>query len=917
VVNFIGLILSTPARPDFPGISFIKKSVLICVICGQFNSSLFSPAVAATAADDDETSINQSWRILAGTAPLERTAAADTAVELHQRLGLALPVVAGAKTLRGPSLIIGTIDTNPLIAAAHARAPFDLPGDDPERYHLALRDGSLYAVGATPKGAMNAAYRFLDRGTLRVDNINEALSPALRHRIAGHLMNQRPPPGWSEDDQARYYARHYINVVWGEKHGPPLSAAAREKYGLGLMAELRIPSAVPKDWWDNRENAPAAYHLGSTDKPEHKRRCVDPFDPAGRAWYLESYKNLIRDNPGLKIIYAIFGDYNYIPGPDSIRISDGKKYTHTRAETMLEILHIMKEAIGARPIVPRAWTWHGFYGRHDERRAFMRELPAHGYGAMYNEAGDDDCWVIKLDNFDADALAAGPDGQSAYGPDYLSLAAIGGACESVKPAIGLPLPRVAAYKIGRLAAAGVRDIALWWGSGEGWLYQSNLAILAELTWSGDAARYGQSKDFAAAEPLLRRIAGRDFGPELAPKVVQFWKLYDEALVTDYPRYKKATPENYGDPARDGLRIYDWYQRHGVYASWPFGSALLKPITPEDLAAFKYGGWGANDFAIANFKAVLDKLAAAQDYLARVITDAPESASRARAQLATTAQWTKLFYLILESQWHHLRAVQIMRRHQDAPPASPPLRAALEPLARESIANTAALIRHAETFPKTFSIMAAHRDVHFGAADRDKDIAKIAVKLQKTKDWLDGAGAPAKNTGAPAGDAAVVTLPGGATRKPSAYPDVAPLEAETLVKNTPPDATAPWEILDDPDASAGALVMLNAVEKRQYIIIKVPVEKGVKYRVLVGTKRVDKGGAYAMYINKNGVPAGGEKNGALNPPQPVYEERDHGEITITRVPAGGLVDFKIGSMYPGKPGGGYKLAIDYIKLVPIK
>ncbi|MDR0352866.1 MAG: hypothetical protein LBI02_05820 [Opitutaceae bacterium] len=862
-----------------------------------------------------ETAIDKDWRILAGADPLERTAAADTAVELQRRLGVALAVVGNAKTLRGPSLIIGTAATNPLVAAEHARAPFDLPGDSPERYHLAFRDGSLYAVGATPKGAMNAVFRFLDRGALRVDTINEALSPALRYRVAGHLMNQRPPSDWSEDDQARYYARHYINVVWGEKHGPPLSAAAREKYGLGLMLELRIPFAVPKEWWDDRKNAGAAYHLGSTDKSADKRRCVDPFDPAGRAWYLESYKNLIRDNPGLKIIYAIFGDYNYIPGPDSVRISDGKKYTHTRAGTMLEILHIMKEAIGDRPIVPRAWTWHGFYGRHEERRAFMRELPAHGYGAMYNEAGDDDCWVIKLDNFDADALAAGPDGKSLYGPDYLSLVAVGGACESVKPAIGMPLPRVAAYKLGRLAAAGVRDIALWWGSGEGWLYQSNLAVLAELTWAGDAARCGNSKDFAAAEPLLRRIAARDFGPELAPKIVQFWKLYDEALVTDWPRYKKATVENYGDPARDGLRIYDWYQRHGVYASWPFGNAILKPVTPDDLAGFKYGGWGANDYAAANFKAVLDKLAAAQDYLARVIAEAPASAAYARAQLATTAQWTKLFYLILESQWHHIRAVQIMRHHKDAPANSPQLRAALEPLAKESVASTAALIRHAETFPKTFSIMAAHRDVHFGRTDRDKDIAKIAAKLQKTRNWLDGVAAPAKNTGAPA--AAVVTLPGGATRKLSDHPDTTPLEAETLVKNTPPDATAPWEIVPDENASGGALVMLNATEKRQYIIIKTPVVKGVKYRVLVGTKRVDKGGAYALYVNKNSAPAGGEKNGAFNPPQPVYEERDHGEVTFTKVPTDGLVDFKLASMFPGLPGGGYKLAIDYIKLVPIK
>ncbi|MDR1010127.1 MAG: hypothetical protein LBM04_03185, partial [Opitutaceae bacterium] len=185
---------------------------------GKHTLLIILSALAALCASA-QTTVTGDWRILAGSDPLERTAATDTAVEIHKRLGVPLAVIV-AKTLRGPSIIIGTPGTNPLVAAENARKPFDLSGDSDERYHLAFRDGSLYAVGATPKGAMNAVFRFLDRGSLHVDGIDEARSPALRHRIAGHLMNQRPPAGWSEEDQARYYARHYINVVWGEKHGP-------------------------------------------------------------------------------------------------------------------------------------------------------------------------------------------------------------------------------------------------------------------------------------------------------------------------------------------------------------------------------------------------------------------------------------------------------------------------------------------------------------------------------------------------------------------------------------------------------------------------------------------------------------------------------------------------------------------------
>jgi hypothetical protein len=673
--------------------------------------------------------VDSRWRVLSGSSPLAVTAARDLAEELRTKFDVTLQVASAQTGINGPAIVIGTVEDNSLIARENSRKAFNLRGDDKERYHLVLRGDRVYCVGATPKGAMNAAFRFADRATLSVEGLDDARSPIFRHRIAGHLINQSAPPDWTEEDQARFYARHYINVVWGEKHGPPLSLEARQKYGLGLMIELRFPSAATPEWWSDSANAGAAYY----HKQGSERRVISPFDPAGREWYLEGHQRLIEKNPDIAILYGIFGDYNVIPGPDSVRINDGKPYGHTREETMLEILKIMREAIGNRDIIPRAWMWHAFYDEPGKCEAFMRELPSHGVGPMYNEAGDNDCWVIKLDNFDEVSLKAKKAGESAYGPDYLSLCAVGGACESVNPVIGMPLPRIAAYRLGRLASAGVRDVAFWWGSAEGWIYQPNLRVFQELLWSDNTTVYGGSKDFSLAEPLLQRIAERDFGKTLGPKVVNYWRDFEKAIVTDRPLYKNAAESVYGNPEEEGLRLYDWFQRMGVYTEWVFGEAVLKPLTPETLSRLKYGGWGRNDYATANYKAVLEKLAAAQTDLAALVSQASTAAARER--LACTHQWTELYRLLLTAQYHHLEALKIVGYYKTNELESPKLRAALTPVVRASIENTRAILNLAAKFPPNFNITMAHRNVAFNECVWARESLKFKGKLTEMEIWL--------------------------------------------------------------------------------------------------------------------------------------------------------------------------------------
>lgn len=663
--------------------------------------------------------------ISAGSDPLEQTAAADLAMELDGETNDA-------------RIVIGTVGTNDAIAAAHAQRPFDLDPAEPEGFHLQRRGDTLFVVGASPKGAMNGAFRLLDLGAVNDPALDVVGRPNFRYRVAGHKINQSPPPDWSEEDQARFYARHYINVVWGEKKAPPMSYEARKKYGLGLMQELRIPSSATAEWWSDPANAQAIYR----HKPGSDRRVISPFTEAGRRWYLDGYRRLLRENPDTKILYAIFGDYNAIPSEQSVRLSDGKPHGHSREETMLEILSIMREAIDAElpdaGIVPRAWLWHAFYGDRAGEVAFMQELTERGFGLMYNEAGNNDDWVFKLDNFDDMALEQNAEGELAWGDEYLSLVSAGGACESVNPVIGMPLPRVAAYKLGKLAEAGVRDFALWWGSGEGWTYQPNLRVLAEMVWIDRPERFAD-EDFAAAEPLLRTIAERDFGPELASDVVDYWRAFDAALVTNRPLYRKPTQDVQGDPTTEGLRIYDWYQRMGTYTEPVFGGAFPEPLTPQTLSnkqRFRaLYGWGAQPYTVANYDAVLANLAAAQEKLRALVAEASTSARRDK--LASMLQWSDLYRHLLTSQRDHLNGLLAVKRLGDEPLDSPKMRATVEPLAREAIAHTEALIEHVETFPTNFNLTQPHEGVVQNQGRREKAIEQLRGKITGMRIWLEG------------------------------------------------------------------------------------------------------------------------------------------------------------------------------------
>lgn len=349
---------------------------------------------------------------------------------------------------------------------------------------------------------------------------DEARPPVFGFRVGGHKINQSPPPDWSEEEQAAFYARNYINVVWGETHGPPMSYEAWRRYGLGLKVELRFPPEG-EAWMQRDENRGAVYHRTE----ENRRLVVSPFDPHGRQAYLNGFQKILQKNPDASVLYEIFGDYNVIPTEKSIRAYDDEPYPRTEAETIRENLEVMREAVGARDVLVAYWPWHSFYGRKELELQLMKEVAAAGFGIVYNEAGDHDNWILKRDNFNETALLKGDDGKTLFGYNYMSLVSAGGACESMNPVIAYPLPHVAAHKLRKLADIGARHFSLWWGSAEGWAYSANLSIIREMIWEPELfePENPQPFDFEKGDPLLRRVAVRDFGEELASEILEFWR----------------------------------------------------------------------------------------------------------------------------------------------------------------------------------------------------------------------------------------------------------------------------------------------------------------------------------------------------------------------------------------------------------
>lgn len=713
------------------------------------------PAAAEPARD--EAVIGSDWVITHGPDVVERTAAHQLADHLTSTASVTPQVVPAGRRApanvrawlgsngfphAGGLIVIGTVRDHPLLAGAHRTEPFTLPGDSPEGYHLSTRTvrgglDAVYIAGASPKGAMNGVFRFEEqlraRGGLDVSGLERSEEPAFVNRVSGHRFTQAPPENWTEDQQGEYYAANYLNVVWGEKQGPPLSAETRRKYGLKLAYEVRLPP-VGRDWLHDPANAPAICVLGDGNGT----RTIDPFNSIGRQAYFDAFTDAINTHSDLAILETLFGDYSKVPTAGSTRLSDGEPCGYRKDEAAVKIMRIMKEAVGDRPITPMAWMWHLYPVPGD--RDVMARLRNLGVGILYNEQGNGDNWNTRRTNFNNTAVATDDTGKTLWGPNYHSLVSAAGVCESTKPAIGLPMPHVAASKLRTLADIGVRNFYLWWGGAEGWSYSANMSVIREMIWNPNAFDPTDTDPFDPADPerLMSQIAVEDFGAAKAPDILRYWGAVDHALV---------------DPAADGtasgLPVYSWYQRLAIYLNPAVygGGAALRPLTPAGLKSHNFGvyrDWGTRNETIIEFTRVADNLAVA-NALGEEIDDGSS------VKLAQMRRWTEIYSLVFTSRLHFLRGLAVADQYTDVD--DPRFASALRPITVNEIATTRQLADVLAELPPNATFFDGSRVVFNNGGDRDKDIRLLHAKRLSMRAWYDGmtnvaAGAPAIASSAP-------------------------------------------------------------------------------------------------------------------------------------------------------------------------
>ncbi len=747
----------------------------------------------ATVNASQSTVIDSTWTIVTGTDVVEQTAAEDLKKYLQNTFGVTVNGPVEALNYSGSThgIFIGTTKDNSFIATENSREPFNLNSQETESYHFVYRNQdnrqNLWIVGQSAKGSMNGTFRFEELDTVVVSGVDEAKSPAFTNRIGGSTFVQNPPADWTDEQQASYFAHHYINVVWNEKYtniAPPVSPEMRVKYGLGLMQEVKLPpksTSADAAWFSDPANQEAIWQVSKTNS----NKVIDPFDENGFKAYYDAFKTALIDNSDITVLYTLFGDYSYIPNitcydnpinPADVteanwngsvkRDSNGNvtaMYTeHTKYEVMSKIMEAMKKAVddveAANPnrtkVTPVAWLWHAFFGNTAQEEPFMVDMNNKGIGVFYNEAGNNDDWAYKQDNFNNLVLKTDPEtGKTIFGDKLYVLTSAGGSCESLEPAITIPLPQVAGYKLKKLYDAGIKNFALWWGSGEGWDYNTNMEVIKHMVWSPEDFDINNPNQFNATDSnsVITKIALRDFGQELAPGVVDFWKSMDKALVTTAPIYG-GTMDNYPDASWEnwGMQIFSWYQRLGTFTNTGFWQGYKAPLLPSIIANQKHYsvvyGWSTKQQALDNFKNVIANLDIAVSK-AKALENTAGISADVKEKVSDMRRWSELLYRLITTEYNFMRGTKVvsdnnLQYNSDTQTPDPAvydaevLKQQMRPIIMDEIANAKQFVELLKEFPSNVNLGNNFEQVIAHEGGTAKEIATLQSKVANMQLWLD-------------------------------------------------------------------------------------------------------------------------------------------------------------------------------------
>ena len=266
-----------------------------------------------------------------------------------------------------------------------------------------------------------------------------------------------------------------------------------------------------------------------------------------------------------------------------------------------------------------------------------------------------------------------------------------------------------------MADAGVSNFALWWGSCEGWAYQPNTEVVAQMIWHPEAFSIAQSALFDAAngESLLTQVARRDFG-SLAPDVLQFWELMDSAML-------------------DQVKVFSWFQRTGVFlVFWDGHTWRLDPASlAKHLENKDFAGFGTREDAIANFGKVIAQL---EQPIAKMqaIRSRPDLDADAAEKLRSMDVNVRILRHTLIWQHNQMRGAAIVKSHPDWAADSSEFRELLRPIIEEDLRNSEDAMALLEQFAPNFRLgkyPAEERPA------REAEIDKLRKKIEDMRAYL--------------------------------------------------------------------------------------------------------------------------------------------------------------------------------------
>lgn len=361
----------------------------------------------------------------------------------------------------------------------------------------------------------------------------------ISHCATGEL-SLNPPDGWTLEDSYRWTALQGFNTmrlqpwVLGDTADKVL---ARMKEHLPLAEKYGLDYLVFAKGFETFDIPPGAE--GSVcDHGGIKGKTLCMRTKAGKATVRDWIETAVERCPRIKVMAWNFRDWSLLCDESCPRCADTSASRRT-FEFLQWARDTVKEVKPDIKVVMRNWV---FYPH--EREEINQCLPE-GVGLISKCANIGDEIYMPAYQYDDHYGPLERESIRRFG-DRVILELPVGSCESFDTVIGFPMPETTAKRLNDAENWGLRNISSWWGSA-GWVYNVNHEITRKAFFTPTPS----------PSDLSNQIAVRDFGQDLASRVVHLWERCQKAVLA-WPfaswtqRFEMFTDRAYGNISQPAL-----------------------------------------------------------------------------------------------------------------------------------------------------------------------------------------------------------------------------------------------------------------------------------------------------------------------------------------------------------------------------